>query len=70
MTNLKEAWRQMTDKLLSRSQAAAFLGISDRTLDRQEDIPRIKLTARRIVYKESDLTAYVEARTKASQKAA
>lgn len=52
----------MTDELLDRKEAAAFCKISDRTLDRQTGLPRIKLTERRIVYRRSDLENWISAR--------
>lgn len=53
-----------TDELLDRKEAAAFCKISDRTLDRQTDLPRVKLTARRVVYRKSDLIAWIESKTR------
>ncbi len=49
-------------ELLDRHRAAALLGISDRTLDRIEDLPRIRLSARRVAYRRSDLEKYIERR--------
>ena len=49
----------MTDELLDKKAAAAFCKISERTLDRQTDLPRVKLTERRILYRASDLTAWI-----------
>ncbi len=54
----------MTDELLDRKEAANFLKISHRTLDRQIDLPRVKLTARRVVFRKSDLLAWIEAKTR------
>lgn len=51
------------EELLDRKEAASFCKISERTLDRQTDLPRVKLTARRIVFRKSDLLAWIEART-------
>lgn len=51
------------EELLDRKGAAAFCKISERTLDRQTDLPRVKLTARRIVFRKSDLLTWIEART-------
>lgn len=48
-----------TDTLLDRKEAAVFCKISERTLDRQPDLPRVKLTARRIMYRQSDLQSWV-----------
>ena len=52
----------MTDDLLDRKEAAGLCKISERTLDRQKDITRIKLTARRIVFRRSDLLAWIESK--------
>lgn len=52
------------DELLDRKEAAAFCKISNRTLDRQVDLPRVKLTARRVVYRKSDLVAWIDAKTR------
>lgn len=54
----------MTDELLDRKEAASLLKISDRTLDRQTDLPRVKLTARRVLYRRSDLMAWIESKTR------
>ncbi len=51
-----------TIELLDRHRAAALLGISDRTLDRIEDLPRVRLSARRVAYRRADLERYVEQR--------
>jgi len=56
----------MNDELLDRKEAAVFCRISERTLDRQHDIPRVKLTARRIVFRRSDLLAWVESKAQAA----
>jgi len=50
-------------ELLDRQRAAALLGVSDRTLDRITDIPRVRLSARRVAYRRADLERYVEQRT-------
>ena len=52
----------MTDDLLDRKEAARLCKISERTLDRQKDIRRIKLTARRIVFRRSDLVTWIESK--------
>jgi predicted DNA-binding transcriptional regulator AlpA len=52
----------MTDELLDRKEAAALCKISERTLDRQADLPRVKLTARRVVFRKSDLLAWIESK--------
>lgn len=51
------------DELLDRKQAAIFLKVSDRTLDRISDLPRIRIGERRICFRRSDLTAYLDRRT-------
>jgi len=52
-----------TDELLDRKQAAKYLRVSDRTLDRIPEIPRIKIGDRRIFFRLSDLVGYVASRT-------
>ena len=52
------------DELLDRKEAASFCKVSERTLDRQTDLPRVKLTARRVVYRRSDLIAWIEAKAR------
>lgn len=47
-------------ELLTRHEAATFLKVSDRTLDRITDIPRVKIGGRRIVFRRADLESYVE----------
>ncbi len=49
----------MNDELLDKKQTAKILRISERTLDRLTDLPRVKLTERRILYRASDLTAWI-----------
>jgi predicted DNA-binding transcriptional regulator AlpA len=51
------------DALLDRKEAAAFCKISERTLDRQINVPRVKLTARRIMYRQSDLLSWIAGKT-------
>lgn len=53
-------------ELLDRREASAFLKISDRTLDRLSDLPRIKIGGRRVVFRRSDLLAYVDRRIEAA----
>ena len=50
-------------ELLDRKRAAAFLGVCDRTLDRLVDLPRVRLSARRVAYKRADLERFIEQRT-------
>ncbi|MGC9272138.1 helix-turn-helix transcriptional regulator [Acidiphilium sp.] len=52
-----------TDELLDRKQAAKYLHVSDRTLDRIPEIPRVKIGDRRIFFRLSDLAGYVASRT-------
>lgn len=52
--------------LLDRKSAAALLKISDRTLDRLPDLPRVRLSARRVVYRRADLERYIEKRLEAA----
>lgn len=49
-------------ELLDRNAAANLLGISNRTLDRLSDLPRVRLTERRIVYRRADIVKYIEQR--------
>jgi predicted DNA-binding transcriptional regulator AlpA len=56
----------MDTELLDRKEAAAYCKISERTLDRQPDLRRIKLTARRILYRRSDLIEWINARAEAA----
>lgn len=56
----------MSEELLDKKESAKFCKISTRTLDRQADLPRIKLTARRIVFRKSDLLAWVNSRANAA----
>lgn len=49
-------------ELLDRNAAAKLLGISNRTLDRMFDLPRVRLTERRIVYRRADIVRYIEQR--------
>ncbi len=51
------------DDLLTRKETAALCKISDRTLDRQNDLPRVQLTARRIMYRRSDVLAWIATKT-------
>lgn len=57
------------DELLDRDEAANLCRFSKRTLDRQTDLPRIKLTTRRVVYRRSDLLAWIEAKAAAHRAA-
>lgn len=50
------------EKLLSKDEAAAALSISRRTLDRLRDLPRIRIAARRVGFRPSDLAAWAAAR--------
>ncbi len=51
-----------SDELLDRKQAANFLHVSDRTLDRIPEIPRIKIGERKIFFRLSDLANYIASR--------
>jgi predicted DNA-binding transcriptional regulator AlpA len=48
------------EELWTRKQAADFCNVSTKTLDRQGDLPRVKLTARRVVFRKSDLLAWID----------
>lgn len=51
------------DDLLTRKETAALCKISDRTLDRQNDLPRVQPTVRRIMYRRSDVVAWIATKT-------
>jgi excisionase family DNA binding protein len=51
------------DELLDRKEAARYLHVSDRTLDRIGEIPRIKIGDRKIFFRRSDLANYIATRT-------
>lgn len=57
----------MTDRLLTRREAAAFLGASERTLERAalagSGPPFVRISVRRLGYLVRDLEAWLEART-------
>ncbi len=50
------------EPLLNKSDAAALLNVSRRTIDRLHDLPRVRLGARRIAFRPSDLAAWTAAR--------
>ncbi len=54
----------MTDPapLLDKKQAAQFLKISPRTLDRLHAIPRVRLTRNRVAFRASDLAEWAAGR--------
>jgi hypothetical protein len=56
----KEQTMMDEDELLDRKESAALLKVSVRTLDRQTDLPRVKLTQRRIMYRKCDLKALIK----------
>lgn len=64
----------MSDRILNKDEAAAQAGISVRTLDRLEEEgegpPRVRLGKRRIGYWETDLIAWLRARTSPAKQAA
>lgn len=53
------------NRLLSKDEAAAALNVSRRTIDRLRDLPRVRLGARRIAFRPSDIAAWAEARVSA-----
>lgn len=63
----------MNDRILHKDDAAARAGISTRTLDRLEEEgegpPRVRLGKRRIGYWETDLIAWLRARTSPAKQA-
>lgn len=50
------------DRMLNRVETARMLGISDRTLDRLPDLPRLKLSPSRVGYRLSDVLAWMQSR--------
>ena len=64
----------MNDCILNKLEAAARTGLSTRTLDRNSEQgigpPRIHLSKRRIGYRESDLTAWLQSRTSPAKRPA
>lgn len=60
---------EMTDLLLTRAEAARMLKISDRTLDRFSDLPRVRVGRRRIMYRQSDIEAYIARQIETAQRA-
>ncbi len=58
----------MTDsnEFLDRTQAAEVLRISTRTLDRLGDLPKVRIGARRVIYRRVDVQRYVERRAAAT----
>lgn len=51
----------LSSEIMSREQVAAYLGICKTVLDRS-DIPRIKITARRVIYRKTDVDTWLEQR--------
>ncbi|SIQ46301.1 MULTISPECIES: helix-turn-helix transcriptional regulator [Acidiphilium] len=51
------------DELLGRKEAAQYLRICERTLDRIPHIPRVKIGQRRIMFRRADLADYIADRT-------
>lgn len=51
-----------TTPLLDKKEAAGFLKISPRTLDRLHAIPRVRLTRNRVAFRAVDLAAWAETR--------
>jgi predicted DNA-binding transcriptional regulator AlpA len=49
-------------RILSKKEAAARLGISERTLDRVRELEmaRVQLSARRVGYREDGINSYIE----------
>lgn len=48
--------------VLSRKTTAKKLGVCERTVDRIPDLPRVRLSARRIGYRECDVDEYLARR--------
>jgi predicted DNA-binding transcriptional regulator AlpA len=53
------------EPLLTKDEAAAALCVSRRTIDRLKDLPRVRLTGRRIAFRPADLAAFAAARVSA-----
>lgn len=62
-TEISRRQEQSCRDLMSRRDSADFLGVSERTLDRIPQIPRVKIGERRIMFRRSDLVDYVAGRT-------
>ena len=50
------------NEYLDRAEAAAFLRISVRTLDRIGELRKVRVGQRRVIYRRADLTRYVASR--------
>ncbi len=50
------------DRILNRFETARMLGISDRTLDRLTDLPKLKLSASRVGYRLSAVLDWMQSR--------
>lgn len=62
-TNRREtAIMETPTPLLDKSEAAKFLKVSPRTLDRLHDIPRVRLSKNRVAFRAADLAAWAESR--------
>ena len=48
--------------LLNKKEAAAFLKISSRSLDRLHEIPRVRLTRSRVAFRAVDLAEWAASR--------
>lgn len=55
------------DRIINEKDAAAMLGLNPRTLQRHSEIgkapPRVRITDRRVGYRESDLQTFIATRT-------
>lgn len=74
LTQCVKRRQDMSDRILNKDEAAAQASISVRTLDRLEEEgegpPRVRLGKRRIGYWETDLIAWLRARTSPAKQAA
>ncbi|HQT38710.1 MAG TPA: AlpA family phage regulatory protein [Acidocella sp.] len=58
---------EKTDRIIKEKAAAAMLGIAPITLRRQSEIgkgpPRVRISDRRVGYRESEVQAFIASRT-------
>lgn len=63
---MQEAAKPILDRIRTRKQVADLLSVSTRTLTRMENRgelpPRIRITDRRVGYRESDIAAFIASR--------
>jgi predicted DNA-binding transcriptional regulator AlpA len=54
---------KIPDRILSFSEAAQMLGVSERTLSRMEELPEVRLSLRRVGFPQSGPAEWLKART-------